>query len=57
MASRLLGWPLILGSFGLVFGLIFGMAAESMFEFALFNGPKGPAAGAVVGFLIGIYME
>jgi len=57
MSSRLLGWPLIIGCFGLIFGLILGSAAASMWDFMLLSGPKGPAAGAVVGFVIGFVME
>lgn len=57
MTSRLLGWPLIIGSLGLVFGLVFGSAMASMFDITLLEGPKGPAVGAVVGFLLGLYFE
>lgn len=57
MDSPLLGWPLILGSFGLVFGLIVGMALLSIFEIQLLAGPNGPAVGGIVGFAIGLYLE
>ena len=57
MTSRALGWPLILGSFGLIFGLIVGSAAMSLFGIALLDGPTGPAVGAVLGVVIGLFLE
>ncbi|AUV84164.1 hypothetical protein C2R22_21555 (plasmid) [Salinigranum rubrum] len=57
MTSRLLGWPLILGSFGLVFGLIVGQAAISVGDVSTLGGPWGPAAGSVLGVLLGLYFE
>jgi hypothetical protein len=54
MALRLAGWPLILGSLGLVFGLMVGSAAASMFEIMLLSGPKGPTVGALLGALGGV---
>lgn len=57
MALRLTGWPLILGCFGLVFGLIVGSAAASMFEIMLLSGPKGPAVGGIIGAVAGAYIE
>lgn len=57
MTSHLLGWPLILGSFGLVFGLIIGEAVVSVLEISLLAGPRGPAVVGVVGFVIGLFLE
>lgn len=57
MDNRLFGWPLILGSFGLVFGLIVGTAAVSILDVTLLSGPAGPAVGGVIGVVAGLYLE
>jgi len=57
MDGRLFGWPLILASFGLVFGLIVGTAAVSVLDVTLFSGPTGPAVGGIIGVVVGLYLE
>lgn len=57
MTSRLLGWPLISCSFGLVLGLIIGQAALSVYEVSMLTGPVGPAIGGIIGILVGLYLE